>query len=390
MIYLKVRQNKSGPVIGRHPWVFSGALENIPEKLKSGEPVKLFDPNGNFLAQGYFNSYSQIAVRIWSYDEKEEVNADFFRRRIENAFEIRKNYLDQMQTNAFRLINAENDFLPGLIVDQYADYLVVQFHTRGIEKWKNEIVSALQEKINPKGIFERSDTASRKKDENNTGLLAGEIPDQVIIKENGLKFYVDIKKGQKTGFFLDQRDKRLALQKYAKGKNVLNCFSYSGGFSVYALAAGAKKVTSVDVSESALELARENVKLNKLDLKKCEFVCADVKEYLRNAEPEKFDLIILDPPAFIKERKKKNQGISGYKKINESAMRVLAPAGILVSCSCSAHLSLNDFRYILSEAGGRTGRSLQLLETFTHSLDHLESVPFLESEYLKCCFIKVQ
>lgn len=390
IIQLTVKKERVGPILGRHPWVFSGGLKFIPEKIQLGALIHLLNERGEFLAAGYFNSYSQIAVRIWSYDETETVDKDFFARRIKKAQAVRQNYLESEKTDSYRLINSENDFIPGLVVDKYADYLVVQCHTRGIEAWKEAIVEALAEVIKPKGIYEKSDAAFRKKEglEKQVGILFGDVPEQISIKENGLKFLVDIKEGQKTGFFLDQRDKRQALMKYVKGKNVLNCFSYTGGFSVYALAGGAKSVTSVDVSEKAVELSKENMKLNNLGLDKCEFVCADVKQYLRNIPVGKFDLIILDPPAFIKDRHKKREGISGYKGINEAALKVLPEDGLLVSCSCSAHLSIEEFRYVLSEAGGHVKKSLQILESYTHGLDHPALVPLTEGEYLKCFFIQ--
>ena len=390
--------------------MFSGALKNIPDGVESGAPVQLVDEQGGFLASGYFNSYSQIAVRVWSWDEKEDVNSDFFKRRIENAFEIRKKFVLNKQTDSCRLVYAENDLLPGLVVDKYDDYLVVQFHTQGIEKWKKEIVEALVSVVKPKGIYERSDVMKKKReggviggvgaychtpsqlDEERANInspLHGKIPDKIKITENGHKFWVDVIHGQKTGFFLDQRDKRQALAKYVEGKKVLNCFSYTGGFSVYALNAGAEKVVSVDASREALEMAEENVKLNKLDEKKAEFILADVKEYLRDQTSGAYDVIILDPPAFIKDRHKINEGLSGYKKINEAALRILPPGGILVSASCSAHLSLDDFRFMLSESAGRAGRTLQILETYTHGVDHPELVAFMEGEYLKCCFALV-
>lgn len=394
MLELIVKKERVGPVIGRHPWVFSGALVNIPDGLKSGDSARLVDGTGRFLAQGYFNSYSQIAVRLWSWDEKEEINQEFFNKRIENAVKIRKEFVLDKKTDSCRLVNAENDLLPGLIVDKYGDYLVVQFHTKGMERFKDEIVCALNTILKPKGIYERSDVRTRGIEgvEGKSGLLSGVIPEKIEIKENGYKFFVNVISGQKTGFFLDQRDKRLALQKYVKGKNVLNCFSYTGGFTVYALAAGAKSVTSVDSSGPALELAKENVKLNGLNLKKCQFLSEDVKQYLVSepARAQNFDVIILDPPAFIKDRHKIQEGIIGYKKINEAAMRLLPPGGILVSASCSAHLSLPDFRFMLSQSAGRAGRTLQILETLTHGIDHPESVAFNEGEYLKCLFALVR
>jgi 23S rRNA (cytosine1962-C5)-methyltransferase len=229
-----------------------------------------------------------------------------------------------------------------------------------------------------------------------TGLLFGKVPARIKIIENGHQFWVDVINGQKTGFFLDQRDKRSALMKYCKGKTVLNCFSYTGGFSVYALAAGAKRVVSVDASESALELAQENIKLNKFVAKKSELVCADVKQYLQGLLDKdselgnnSFDVIILDPPAFIKDRHKIYEGVQGYRKINEAALRLLPAGGILVSASCSQHLSLLDFRHMLSEAAGRAGRTVQILETYTHGIDHPQLTAFTEGEYLKCVFALV-
>jgi 23S rRNA (cytosine1962-C5)-methyltransferase len=269
--------------------------------------------------------------------------------------------------------------------------LVIHCHTRGIESFKEQIVSALASVVEPKGIYERSDAAGRRADslEPFTGLLFGEIPERVKAKENGFYFWIDIKGGQKTGFFLDQRDKRQAVIKYAEGKRWLNCFSYTGGFSVYALAGGAASVTSVDISAAAIEIARDNVILNNLPLDRCEFVCADAKQYLRDMTPNQFDAIILDPPAFIKDRHKKKEGISGYKGINQAALRVLPSDGLLVTCSCSAHISLPEFRYVLSESAGRSNRSVQILETYTHGLDHPQLAAFTEGEYLKTIFARV-
>lgn len=422
MTQLTVYAKRVGPIRGRHPWVFSGALKHIPEGLASGAPVELVDESGNFLAAGFFNSYSQIAVRLWSFEKGEEVSEDFFVKRIANAYELRKKFVASKNTDSYRLVYGENDLLPGLIIDKYADYLSVQFHNPGIEFWKKEIMAALVKVVKPKGIYERSDVRDRKRtpaviltrssrrageeslsqspngqgsftgvqDDKNVGLLHGEVPSRVIIKENGYKFYVDIIGGQKTGFFLDQRDKRLALQKYSSGKKVLNCFSYTGGFSVYALAAGAERVVSVDASESALTLAEENVKLSKLPAGKCEFILADVKEYLTDRPAGEFDVIVLDPPAFVKDRHKIKEGLQGYRKINELALKILSPGGILVTCSCSAHVTLSDFRFMLSEAAARAGRTVQILETYTHGIDHPELVAFTEGEYLKCFFALIQ
>jgi 23S rRNA (cytosine1962-C5)-methyltransferase len=390
MITLTIKQNRIGPVVGGHPWVFSQAFTAIPDRIPAGEPVRLVSESGDFLAFGYFSSYSQIAVRIWGHDKDEKLDDRFFADRVERAYDLRKRYVETPQTDSFRVINGENDFLPGLIVDKYGDYLVVQLHTKGIEAWKKEIIDALQRVLSPKGIYERSDVSVRKIEgmESRTGPLAGEVPDLVTIRENGFTFLVDVKKGQKTGFFLDQRDKRKAIMKYADGTAVLNCFSYTGGFSVYALAGGARRVVNVDTSESALDLARENVAVNGFDGKDCVFVCEDVKRYLRNC-PETYDVIVLDPPAFIKDRRKKKEGIIGYKSINEMAVKLLPEGGTLVTCSCSAHLSQEEFMYLLSETGGKTRRTLRFLEAYTHGLDHPVLVPFTEGQYLKCFIVGV-
>jgi len=399
MINLVVFKKRIGPIRGRHPWVFSGALKSIPEGLESGMPVCLVDEQNSFLAQGYFNSYSQIAVRLWSWDKDEVVCPAFFEKRISDAYALRKNLVENKKTDSYRLISGENDLLPGLIVDKYGDYLCLQFHTKGLEFWREQIIDALVSVIASKGIYERSDVRTRGIEgaEEKVGVVWGEVPERIQILENGYKFLVDVAGGQKTGFFLDQRDKRAALEKYTKGKSVLNCFSYTGGFSVYAAGAGAKRVVSVDISEKALELAEENIKLNKFDAKKSEFICADVRAYLtglneKDAELGKndFSVIILDPPAYVKDRRKVREGLQGYRNINELALRLLPENGILVTASCSAHVSLSDFRYMLSEAAGRAGRTVQILETYTHGIDHPELAPFMEGEYLKCIFALVR
>ncbi len=388
MVTLEIKKNRVGPVLGFHPWVFSRAITEIPEGLEEGEPVRLVDPEGKYLASGYFNSYSQIAVRIWGYRDGESVDMEFFRHRFKRAQALRQRYAGLEDTDAYRLVNGEGDLLPGLIVDRYADWLVVQFHTQGIERWKNEITAALLETFGPVGIPERSDSARRGRGQGASGPLHGALPGKVEIREHGLRYIVDLEEGQKTGFFLDQRDKRLALRRYVRGERVLNAFSYSGGFTVSALAAGAEHVVSVDSSASAMALARENVALNGFSEDLCGFVESDVKHYLRNYKAEPFGVIVLDPPAFIKDRRKKAVGLRGYRAVNEAALRVLAPGGILVSCSCSAHLSMEEFRYMLSEAGGLAGRRLQVLETFGHGIDHPVGVAFTEGDYLKCVVLR--
>jgi len=391
MTKLIVHTKKIGPILRGHPWVFSGALINIPEGLKYGEPIKLYSPANEFLAQGFFNSYSQLAIRVWGYDENEEVNDAFFAERIEQALSIRLQTIDQKQTDCFRIVNSENDFLPGLIVDKYADYLVVQFHNRGIEAWQENIVNALIDVVKPKGIYDKTYKRSLTEEEAATRsrLLFGKVPETIKIKENGLYFNVDVVEGQKTGFFIDQRDKRHALMKYVKDKNVLNCFSYTGGFSVYAAAGGAKHVTSVDVSPKAIELAEKNFELNNLPKSSYTLVCEDVKKYLRQIEPGTFDVIILDPPAFIKERDKKKEGVVGYKSLNENTMKIMPANSILLTCSCSAHLDMEEFKNTIINASINAKRQIQFLEILTFSPDHLELPSFTEGAYLKAIFVRV-
>ena len=366
MVKLTVRKERSGPVRGFHPWVFSKALASIPEGLASGEPVELHDDSGAFLASGYFNSYGQISVRLWGHEKDESVGTAFFTRRMERAGDIRRRYVERPGTNAYRMVNGESDLLPGLIVDRYGEYLVVH-HTRYGAVEGRVVESSCG--VRTEGIWERSDVSVRSIENLGTvrGLLHGCVPDTIEILENGLRFLVDVKEGQKTGFFLDQRDKRSAFTKYAEDRDVLNCFSYTGGFTVYAMAGGARRVVSVDSSRRALDLAKENIALNGFDTSRCEFVCDDAKRYLR--EPaSRFETIVLDPPAFIKDRRKRQEGLAGYRAINETALKNLLPGGILVTCSCSAHLSLGDFRFLLSEVGAKAGRPLIFLEAHTHGM----------------------
>jgi len=394
MTTLTVRRERIGPVFARHPWIFAGALREVPEGLETGAAVRVEAPDGRFLASGYFNGYSQIAVRVWSWDENEIVDDAFFRRRIERALALRERLLAGTGTNAYRLISSENDLLPGLVADRYAGYVCLQCHTRGIEVWRDAIVRALVAVLQPTGIYERSDVKVRAIEgaEPRTGLLFGEVPPLVEIEENRLRFGVDLITGQKTGFFLDQRDKRAALQRHVRDRRVLNCFCYTGGFSVYAGAAGAAHVTSVDVSARALELAADNVRRNGLDESRFAFVAADVKAYLAGPATEAtppFEVIILDPPAFVKDRRKVQEGLVGYKRINEAALRLLPPGGLLVTCSCSGHISLADFRHLIAESAARAGRTVQVLETFGHGIDHPELVAYPEAGYLKTLFCAV-
>jgi 23S rRNA (cytosine1962-C5)-methyltransferase len=378
-----LKKGKEKPLEGFHPWVFSGAIDQIDDDYESGDIVKVFSAEGRFLGQGYLNPRSQIAIRMLSFDEK-EINAGFFEKRIQDAILLRQRFLPAM-TNAYRLIHAEGDFLPGLIVDRYGDYLAVQFLTMGMDKWKSAIVSILQKETQVKGIFERGDSEWREWEglDSRIGKLWGEEPpDYVEVLENGLPFIVDIHKGQKTGFFLDQRANRKLISEISKGMRVLNCFSYTGGFSVYAMKGGASQVVSVDSSRDAVNNARENFRRNELPVNENDFVEEDVFEYLR-ASRQEFDLIILDPPAFCKNKNQIMQASRGYKDINLYAMKKLAKGGLLFTCSCSSYIDPDLFQKIIFAAAKDAKRRVRIIAKTSHGFDHPINIYHPEGEYLK-------
>lgn len=372
----------------KHPWIFSGAIELVDGKPSIGETVQIFTLDKKLIGFGSFSPLSQIRVRVWSFNTEEEINSDFFKRRILAATELRKKLIDNSQTNAFRIINSESDGLPGLIVDQYADFLVYQFLSSGAEFNKRIIIEILNDVLKPVGIYERSDLEVRTKEglQPTQGLLKGNAPDDLIeVRENGFKFLVDIKNGHKTGFYLDQKDNRKLVSEFSKGKSVLNCFSYTGGFSVYALASGAKKVTQVEASASAIDLSMKNFKLNNLDSSLVENINGDVFEVLRKFRDERktFDLIILDPPKFTESTSQIQKASRGYKDINLLAIKLLNPGGILFTFSCSGHISPELFRKIVADAALDSGREVKIIRQLTQSLDHPVATNFPEGLYLK-------
>lgn len=383
-----LKRGREKPVLNRHPWIFSGAIKNVEGECADGDIVTVVDSRDSFLAQGYLNRRSQITVRLLSWIEEEIIDRGFFRHRLERAIAIRRPLQEDQTTNAYRLVNAESDFLPGLVVDRYNEYLVIQFLTLGIEKWKGEIVSILGELLPSRGIYERSDVEVREKEglPPATGLLAGqERPALVHIIENGHRFIVDIKQGQKTGFYLDQRENRQKLARYCRGKTVLNCFAYTGAFAVYAAGAGAKKVVNVESSAEALQLAQRNMALNGFDGRDDEYVEGDVFQVLRQYRDEgrSFDLIVLDPPKFAYSQSQVQAACRGYKDINLLAMQMLRPGGILFTFSCSGLISPELFQKVLFGASVDAGRDVQIIEKLTQGFDHPILLSFPESEYLK-------
>lgn len=371
-----------------HPWIFSRAIKTVSPSVQDGDIVNVLKHDRKLLGTAYFNSKSQIALRLFSFFEEENIDQKFFEEKFQAAYARRLAFLHS-KTNAYRLVFSESDGLPGLIVDRYKDFLVIQIHTLGMDKLKNVIVKALRKVFQPKGIYERSDVDVRKKEGLKTfptGVLYGEEPSELYeIAEHGLKFLVDIQQGQKTGFFLDQRENRSALRTYCNEKEVLNLFSYSGGFSLSALQGGASKVTSVDISQSAVNLAQKNFDLNGYETKKHSFVAQDVFDYLDFClkEGRTFDVVVVDPPAFVKSKDHLKNALQAYIRLNEKALKVLKKGGIMASSSCSSHVSRDLFQMILFKAALRAGDNLTVIETKTQPFDHPLNVRFPEGEYLK-------
>ena len=390
-----LKPKKDRPIVNHHPWVFSGAIDHIIGSSADGDIVTVADAASRPLAVGYYNRRSQIVVRLLSWDVDDPIDRSFWRRRLEQSVVGRQMLgLDDDPTTAYRIVNAESDGIPGLVVDRYGPYLVVQFLTLGIERWRDSILDLLEELLEPAGIYERDDVAVRMKEglEEQVGLLRGkEPPDQLEILEAGRRFLVDVKHGQKTGFYLDQRVNRAHVALWASGREVLNCFAYTGGFSVYAASAGAASVTNVDTSEDALKLSAENMLLNGLGDIPTENRAVNVFQDMRafRDQGRRFDLIILDPPKFAKSQAGVRSATRGYKDINLLAMQLLRPDGLLATFSCSGLISRDLFQKVLFGASVDAGRPVQILETLSQSPDHPVLLSFPESAYLKGAICRV-
>jgi 23S rRNA (cytosine1962-C5)-methyltransferase len=389
-VYLKKDRDKS--LKRMHPWIFSGAIDRTDSNISNGETVNVVTSSGQVVGKGAYSPNSQIRVRMWTFDPQEEIISQFFREKISAAYELRQQ-LNNSNSDAYRIINAENDGLPGIIVDRYGDYLSCQFLSAGTEYWKDEIVKLLAEIIKPKSVYERSDSDVRIKEglKPETGLLYGlDVPDQIEITENGLKFLVDIKTGHKTGFYLDQKDNRLLLSPFVKNKTVLNCFSYSGAFTVYALKNNAQEVTNIETSSTALELLNKNIQLNDLNINNNKNINEDVFKVLRKFRDEgkSFDVIILDPPKFAESVSQIQKASRGYKDINLLAIKLLKPGGILFTFSCSGHVTTDLFHTIVSDAAVDSGRTVRIIKQATQSWDHPVSLNFPEGLYLKGLLLK--
>jgi len=393
-LILKLGREKS--LLRRHPWVFSGAVHHVDGNPASGETVTLLSFNGDFLAQAAYSPHSQIRARVWTFDPDEQVNPDFFRRRIRSAIQARTvDGVQGLQTLTstsgdvgLRLIYAESDGLPGLIVDRYGDVLVLQSLTAGSEFWKETLADTLLEETGLDTIYERSDADVRELEglKPINGVLRGKLPDsRISIKENGLNFNINMESGHKTGFYLDQRTNRLRVRELAKDRDVLDCFCYTGGFTVNALAGGAKSVVAVDSSAEALKLGRENVALNDEQAESVEWCEGDVFKVLRKFRDEgrSFDLVILDPPKFAPTAAQAKKASRGYKDINLLGFKLLRPGGILVTFSCSGGIDAALFQKIVASAALDAGVDAQIVEHLSQAADHPVALNFPEGAYLK-------
>ena len=388
MAFVIIKPKRDKAFQRKHPWVFSGAVAKKKGGPVAGETVDIVSSRGVWLGRGAYSPKSQIAVRIWTFNEDEPVDAAFFRRRLERAILNRRELKKRLHLSGCRLVNAESDGLPGLIIDQYDRFLVCQFLTVGVHAWKDVIVQQLQELVAPDGIFERSDSPVLDKEglTRTVGSLAGhEPPETIAIREGDYRYLVDVRNGHKTGFYLDQRDNRRQVGQYTTDGDVLNCFCYTGGFGVAAMAAGARTVTNIDISATALDLARQNMALNKLDSERVEYLRADVFKQLRSFRDaaRQFDVIILDPPKFADARQQLDRASRGYKDINLLAVKLLRSGGYLFTFSCSGLMEPALFQKIVADAALDAGRDAQIVGRMGQAADHPTALNFPEGHYLK-------
>ncbi|WP_020394761.1 class I SAM-dependent rRNA methyltransferase [Thiolinea disciformis] len=371
----------------RHPWVFSGAIEQVKGQPAAGETVEVRSTSGDLLGMGAWSPQSQIQVRLWAVG-RADIKRNFFANRIKEALQLRIELGITTRNTAYRLINAESDGLPGVIVDRFGDWLVMQCLTTGAEFWKETLAELLSELIPCQGIYERSDVDIRNKEGllPTTGLLTGERPPTFIdIEEEGRHYRVDVIHGHKTGFYLDQRDNRSALQAYAKDKTVLNCFSYTGGFSIAALKGGATKAINLDASQSALELAAQAGELNDFFSEQLTNIQGDAFQLLRDYRDEgrQFDIVVLDPPKFADNKAQLDKAARGYKDINLLGFRLLKPGGLLFTFSCSGLMEAGLFQKIVADAAVDAGVNAQLIRKLDQATDHPTRMAFPEGYYLK-------
>lgn len=393
MVEIILKKGKEKAALQRHPWVFSGAIDKIKGKADNGDVVKVFAFDYEFLAYGYYNNNSRVAVRLLEWGENQTINKAWYQNRLKQAIASRSHILNG-ETNTCRLVFSEADFLPGLIVDQYGDFLSLQILSSGIDRVKTDIIDILKAELQPKGIFDKSDATARNHEglpiEN--GLLWGENPpDFLEVKENGITYNINIAEGQKSGFYCDQRDNRNILAQYTKGKKVLDCFSYSGGFTLNSLRHDAKHVTSVDSSALAIETLKQNIELNQFDKEKHISIQSDVNKQLRafKEEGQKFDVIVLDPPKYAPSRSALDRAARAYKDLNRLGMLLLEPGGLLATFSCSGAVDIETFKQIIAWAALDAGKEVQVIKQFCQPEDHPLRLSFPEGEYLKGLLLRV-
>lgn len=384
-VYL--RRGREQRVLGGHPWVFRSDIER-EDGAADGLPVRVLTSAGRFLAMAVYNPRSQISLRILSRRD-EPVDGAFIRGRVRRAVDYRRRFAD---LNSCRLIFAESDGLPAVIADKFGDVIVVQILCLGMERFKGDIVDALAQELSPRGIYERNDVPVRELEglTQQTGLLFGEVPDRVEMQENGVRFLVDVKEGQKTGFFLDQKENRAAIAPFVPGMRVLDCFTHTGSFALHAARYGAAEVTGVDISEHACACALENARLNGVE-DRVRFECANAFDFLRAQQTAKaqYDVVILDPPAFTKTRSAVEGALRGYKEINLRGMKLTRDGGFFVTCSCSQHVTPDLFRGMLMDAQKDAHVQLRQIEWRTQGRDHPILLSSPETQYLKCGIFQV-
>lgn len=393
MNYPKIilQKGKEISLYRRHHWVFSGAIAKADPNLETGDLVAVFSSKNEFLGIGYF-AQGSIMVRIISFTEQ-EINQEFWTSRIQSAYDLRKNLglTDQEETNVYRLVHGEGDLVPGLVIDFYNGTAVIQAHQIGIHRHIEQIAEALRQVYGKglKGIYDKSAETLPKNYEGSTNDWIWGKADTDLVKEYGASYRIDWEKGQKTGFFIDQRENRKLVSQYSKGKKVLNTFCYSGGFSVLALQEGAKEVHSVDISAKAIELTEENVALNSGFEGKHESIVADVVKYIREIG-EDFDLIVLDPPAFAKNLKARHNAVQAYKRLNAEALKKIKSGGILFTFSCSQVVDKQLFAHTIASAAMETKRTIKILHQLSQPADHPVNIYHPETEYLKGLVLYVE
>lgn len=384
---------RARPFYGRHPWVYPGAIDRVEGEPADGEVVDLVSHAGHFVARGICNSRSKIRVRLYSWNPDEPIDRDFFARQLGAAIRLREALGLMAPEGACRLVFSEGDGLSGCTVDRYGQWLVLQFTALGLGQRRELIADLLQEQVQPEGIVLRTDRGIGKLEglEIEDGLLRGAIPaGPVVIEEHGVRFKVNLMEGQKTGFYLDQRDNRQAVAALTRGRRVLDAFCYTGGFGLHAARAGATSVLGVDVSEPALALARENASLN--GLANLQFVRDDVFDQLDDLAEvgEKFGLVVLDPPKFARDRRAVDEALRGYRRLQALALRLLEPDGFLVTCCCSGLITTDMLENLLAQLAADARRDVQILQRRGPAPDHPVSVSCLESHYLKCLIARVR